>query len=123
MKARAEQHLKPYWFHPGVSGNPGGRPKVYVAAQLAREVFEGNFPEIKTAFSKLLRKCSPYAFQVLSDRAYGKLQEVHKSSTGLSRTCDEDLDKRIAELKAKLGVTDITHEPKVLLPADDPKPN
>jgi len=63
LKAHAEQHLKPYWFQPGVSGNPGGRPKVDVASELARAVIEENFKAIKAAFSKVLKKGSPYAFQ------------------------------------------------------------
>src|SRR5215469_8357247 len=76
------EHLRPYWFQPGQSGNPGGRPKVDVASELARAVIEENFEAIKAAFTKVLKKDSPYAFQVLSDRAYGKLKETHAIEHG-----------------------------------------
>lgn len=116
------ENLNPW--KPGQSGNPGGRPKVDVASVLARAVIEENFAEIKAAFSKVLKKGSPYAFQVLSDRAYGKLREVHQIEHGpYHDASDEQIEQRIAELKAKLGVTDITPEPKLLPPADDTKPN
>jgi hypothetical protein len=72
------RQLKPYWFQPGVSGNPGGRPKVDLAAEIARALFEQDGQAIFEAFRKVLRKGSPYAFQVLSDRAYGKLKETHQ---------------------------------------------
>jgi hypothetical protein len=118
LKAHAEQHLKPYWFQPGQSGNPGGRPKVDLAAEIARALFEQDGEAIFEAFRKVLRKGSPYAFQVLSDRAFGKLKEVHQVEhsryTGMS---DEDIQKRIEELQIKLGFQQ--SEPKILPPADD----
>jgi ribosomal protein S11 len=32
---------------------------------------------IFAAFQRVLRKGSPYAFQILADRAFGKLKETH----------------------------------------------
>jgi ribosomal protein S11 len=93
-----------------------------LAAEIARAIFEQDAQAIFEAFRKVLRKGSPYAYQVLSDRAYGKLKETHRiEHTPFEAASDEDIEKRIAELKAKLGVTDITDEPKVLPRADDPK--
>jgi hypothetical protein len=51
-----------------VSGNPGGRPRIDLAAEIARALFENDGEAIYAAFQKVLRKGSPYAFQVLSDR-------------------------------------------------------
>jgi len=58
---------------------------------------------------------------VLADRAFGKLKEIHQIEHSPFRDAsDEDIEKHIAELKAKLGVVD--SEPKILPPADkDPK--
>jgi hypothetical protein len=60
----------------GVSGNPGGRPKD-TSANLARNVFEGNEEVIYKAMVKALLKGNAYVFQVLAERAYGKLKESH----------------------------------------------
>jgi hypothetical protein len=96
--------IKPYQFQPGVSGNPGGRPKTDLAAEIARAVFEQDGQAIFEAFRKVLRKGSPYAYQVLSDRAYGKLKETHAiEHSPYKDVSDEDLEARILELKRKLG--------------------
>jgi hypothetical protein len=110
--------IKPYRFQPGVSGNPGGRPKTDLAAEIARAVFEQDGQAIFEAFRKVLRKGSPYAYQVLSDRAYGKLKETHAiEHSPYKDVSDEDLEARILELKRKLGW------PGFEAPADETKPN
>jgi hypothetical protein len=119
-------HLAPYRFQPGVSGNPGGRPKVDVASELARAVIEENFEAIKAAFSKVLRKGSPYAFQVLSDRAYGKLKETHAiEHNPYKHLSDEQLNERIKELEERLakdlGYIKVESQPQILPPAKDDK--
>jgi hypothetical protein len=121
--------LKPYWFKPGQSGNPGGRPKVDLSAEIARALFEQDAAAIFTAFRKVLRKGSPYAFQVLSDRAFGKLKErVELDSSAFAGVSDEDLIKRVRELEQKLGYAPCElpslPSPQILPPADDKdKPN
>ena len=70
--------LAAHRFPKGVSGNPGGKPKRDIASDIARAIFENDGPAIYAAFAKMLRKGSPYAYQVLSDRAYGKLKERHE---------------------------------------------
>lgn len=70
--------LKPFQWKPGQTGNAGGRPRVDLASEIAKAIFENDGPAIYVAFSKMLRKGSPYAFHVLSDRAFGKLREVHQ---------------------------------------------
>ena len=113
--------LKPYWFQPGVSGNPGGRPKTDLAAEIARAIFEEDGPAIKAAFSKALRKGSAYAFATLADRAFGRLKETHAiERLPYEGQSDADLEAKVRELEIKLGYR--SPEPKVLPSADD-KPN
>lgn len=114
--------IKPFRFQPGVSGNPGGRPKVDLAAEIARALFEQDGPAIFAAFRKVLRKGSPYAFQVLSDRAFGKLKETHAVEySPYKGETEENIQKRIREIEERLGYR--SSEPKILPPADDTKPN
>ena len=115
------ERLKPFRFQPGKSGNPGGRPKVDLAAEIARALFEQDASAIFAAFQKVLRKGSPYAFQVLSDRAFGKLKETHAIEHSVYKDLsNEDLEAKIKKLEEKLGCRPA--EPEVLPPAgDDPK--
>ena len=69
VAGRAE-NLKPW--KPGQSGNPGGRPKRDLAAEIARAIFERNPETIERAFSAELRKGNSKVFTALADRAYGK---------------------------------------------------
>jgi hypothetical protein len=102
-RRRRLANLKP--FPKGMSGNPGGKPKVDLAAQIARAIFENDGPAIYAAYAKMLRKGSPYAFQVLSDRAFGKLKERHEVELGPYRDMSEDeLKKRVKELEQQLGI-------------------
>jgi hypothetical protein len=87
-----------------VSGNPSGEPKVDLAAQIARAIFENDAPAIYAAYGKMLRKGSPYAFQVLSDRAFGKLREsVHHEISPYKDVSEEKLQERMHQLEQKLG--------------------
>ena len=74
-KRTLPEAARPYMFKPGQSGNPGGRPKNDVAAELARAVIEGNFEAAAAAFAKQLRKGNAYALSVLADRGYGKVKD------------------------------------------------
>jgi hypothetical protein len=62
-------------WEPGQSGNPGGRVKNDMAAEISRAIFENNPKLVYKAYVKALSKGSGFTFQVLSDRAYGKLKE------------------------------------------------
>ena len=65
------ENLKPW--KPGQSGNPGGRPKHDVSSEIARAVFDGNEGAIYRAMCKALLKGNPRVYDVLAERAYGKL--------------------------------------------------
>lgn len=62
------------------------------------------------------RQGSPYAFQILSDRAFGKLKEsVAIEHSPYKDQSDADLEAKIKELEEKLGYRPA--EPEVLRPA------
>ena len=71
-------------WKPGDIPNPHGRPKRDAAAEIARKVFELNEELIYKGYVEALRKGSGFTFQVLSDRAYGKLKEQVELSGNIS---------------------------------------
>jgi hypothetical protein len=112
-------NIAPYRFQPGKSGNPGGRPKHDLAADIARAVFEQNAEALYRAYTRAALKGNAYAFKELADRAYGKLKERIEHEVGPYREAtDEQIHQRIAELERKLGYA----TPQLLPPADS-KPN
>ena len=64
------ENLKPW--KPGQSGNPGGRPKRDIAAEIARAIFEGDAEAIQRAYTAELLKGNAKVFAALADRAYGR---------------------------------------------------
>jgi hypothetical protein len=68
--AGRNENLRPW--KPGQSGNPGGRPKRDLAAEIARAIFERDAEAIEQVFAAELRKGNVKAFTTLADRAYGK---------------------------------------------------
>ena len=84
-----------YGFQPGQGGNPGGRPKKDIEAEIAQRVFEENADAIYRAMLKALLKGDPEVFAVLADRAYGKLtQKVEIPGI-------ENLPEALAEARAR----------------------
>jgi hypothetical protein len=125
-RRRSSANLRPW--PKGVTGNPSGKngwsERNDLAAEIARAVFEQDGEAIFEAFRKILRKGSPYAFQVLSDRAYGRLKETHRvEHSRFDGVSDEDLEKQIKELEEKLAkdLGYVKVEPQLLPPADDEK--
>lgn len=96
------KNLAPY--PKGVSGNPGGVPKYDVAAEIARAVLEGNREAAYAGLTKALCKGNAYVFKELAERGYGKLKE-HREVTHIYQDVpDTDIEKRISELLADLGL-------------------
>lgn len=62
-----------------------------MAAEIARAVFEENPELVYSAMARVLRKGSAFGFQVLSDRAYGKLGD--KLDVNLQVSLAERLEK------------------------------
>jgi hypothetical protein len=61
-------------WQPGKSANHGV-PKHDIAKEIAQAIFLNNADMIYAAYTKMLRKGNAYSFQVLSERAFGKLKE------------------------------------------------
>jgi hypothetical protein len=114
-------------WQPGRSANPGGVPKHDVAKEIAEAIFLNNPEMIYRAYCKMLKKGNAYAFQVLSDRAFGKLREtIFAEISPFSGQSDEELIRRIREIEQKLGYAPSELEPKILPPPkenDTKKPN
>lgn len=89
--SRANLKIKP--FLPGVSGNPGGKPKFDVAAALARAIIENNEEAAYKGLAKALCKGNAYVFKELADRGYGKLKDKLEVS-GMDELADALSDAR-----------------------------
>ena len=100
------EHLKPYQWKPGETGNSSGcRPKRDVAREIAKAVFEKNQKKLYNAFARAALKGNAYAFQQLADRAYGKLKErVEYEVTQYAEVSEKAIIERIAELENQLGI-------------------
>lgn len=68
------EHLRPYWFQKGKSGNPGGRKKDHAAA-IAEQAFTRQPEAVIRGFMARLKKGDARAFKELADRGYGKLPQ------------------------------------------------
>jgi hypothetical protein len=96
------KNLAPY--PKGVSGNPGGKPKYDVAAEIARAVIEGNKEAAYKGLATALCKGNAYVFKELAERGYGKLKESREVTHIHQDLSDKELDEQIASIIAKLGL-------------------
>lgn len=109
-------------WQPGRSANPGGVPKHDVAKEIAKAIFLNNPEMIYKAYSKMLRRGNAYCFQVLADRAFGKLKEsIQHEVSPYSDLSDDQIRERIRELERKLGIS--RSAPELLQPSWETKPN
>jgi hypothetical protein len=74
MSAKSRANLK--MWKPGESGNPNGRPKNDLAKEIAQAIFENDGAQIYQSFGKALRAGNAYVFDVLANRAFGKMKET-----------------------------------------------
>jgi hypothetical protein len=84
-------------FQPGQSGNPGGRPKRDLSAEIAQAIFEKNPEAIYQAMLKAIKKGNPKVFSLLADRAYGKAKELVELSA------NDDLLAALAEGRKRVA--------------------
>jgi hypothetical protein len=73
--AKGYQQNPEHAWKPGQSGNPGGRVKDDIFAQISRAVFEHNPDEVYEGIRRMFKKGSPKGLEVVGDRAYGKLTQ------------------------------------------------
>jgi len=67
--------VAPWTSAEGENPHPkGGRPKD-TACDIARKIFERNQEQIYNSYAQALLAGSPYAFDVLASRAFGKLKQ------------------------------------------------
>lgn len=72
------EHLRPYWFQPGQSGNPGGRPKKKTLEDLVRERMEQECPgkdhtnqdELARVFVEKVIACDQFFVQAYLERVW-----------------------------------------------------
>jgi len=89
-------------FKPGQSGNPSGRPKRDLAAEIARAVFEGDAEGIRKSMQAALRKGNPKAYAVLADRGFGRLpQPITLEADLYHNMSDRQLEERLRALEAR----------------------
>jgi hypothetical protein len=98
---RSKANLK--LWKPGQSGNPGGR-KRDTSQEIARAIFENNPELIYKAYGKLLSKGSAFGFQVLAERAYGKLKETRDTGSEFNEIPDTELQNAIDNILQRLGI-------------------
>jgi hypothetical protein len=104
LKQRDASRIAAWKWQPGKSANPGGVPKHDIAKEVAQAIFLNNPEMIYRAFCKILRRGNAYAFQVLADRAFGKLKETHAIEHNPYRhLSDEQLNAKIKELEERLA--------------------
>lgn len=80
----------------------GGRPKKDFSQDIARKAFENNQEEIYKSYVELLLKGSAFGFQVLAERAYGKLKETRDTGAEFNEVLDSDLAERVEQLERDL---------------------
>lgn len=100
---RSRQNLLSPW-KPGQSGNPNGRPKHDISQVIARAIFEKNPEMIYKAYGSLLAKGSAFGFQVIAERAYGKLKETRDTGSEFNEVPDADLQQRLDAILRDLGL-------------------
>lgn len=101
-RERQLRGLKPW--KPGQSGNPGGRPKQDISQLIARAIFENNPELIYKAYGKLLAKGSAFGFQVVAERAYGKLKETRDTGSEFNEVPDDQIQAEIERIMSRVGL-------------------
>jgi hypothetical protein len=108
------QNLKPW--PKGVSGNPKGRPKWDISAELARAVFENNAEAIYRAMARRLMKGDVRAFKILAERAYGKVKEhvdLELSVSGLAERLQAARQRMVEQETSSPGKELIERQPGI----------
>lgn len=85
----------------GQSGNPGGRPKNDLAQEIAQAIFTENPEVIYQAYAAALQGGNAYAFQVIADRAFGKMKETKVLEGAEGGPIQQSIEVRFIEADAK----------------------
>jgi hypothetical protein len=108
------ENLKPW--PKGVSGNPKGRPKCDISAEIAKAVFENNAEAIYRAMVRRLIKGDVRAFKILAERAYGKARErvdLELSVSGLAERLQSARQRMVEQETSSPGKEPIERQPGI----------
>ena len=122
LNQRDASRIAKWRWQPGQSGNPTGKRTNDLAKELATAIFEQNGPALYRAYLKAALKGNGCIFEVLSNRALGKLKEsIQHEILPYRELTDEALRERIAKLERELGIP--SSAPELLPSESETKPN
>lgn len=99
LRLKRIEQVKPFRFKPGQSGNPGGKPKIDLSAEIARQIFQQNPNAIGKALTKAAMKGDAFVFKVLAERAFGKMTEQLEVKATYQSMSDDELRTRLEQLR------------------------
>ena len=100
----AANTLKPFKWKPGQSGHlTGQRPNIDTARNIAKKIFENNQEALYKAYGKAALRGNAYCFEVLANRAYGKLKErIEYEVSEYREVSEKALIDRIQQLESNI---------------------
>ena len=114
---RTGQHLRPYWWKPGQSGNPGGRTAELAEVQaLARQASPEAMQNIIDKMSSKDERVSLLAADKVLERAWGKPKEQQGDTGPTAGMSYEERQRYIMKLLAYAASLKVPPEFEAAMP-------